>query len=211
MPSAGLTRVGRFVQRALASARYRALDARRRLRDWRLRPSSMASGAGFEGDAAAARGVLFVLSGVPIDDTGGGARCTQFALEALRQGFAVVFVNRFPKRETVDLKLEIRHPLLVTSALAGFSLDQLRRDHPRVLDGKPVGVLCGRASTSCATDGVPRAPACVNSPRSRPSAPRCGSLRLPRGASAKPRDAHRRRASVRASSNPNRTTAPRDG
>jgi glycosyltransferase involved in cell wall biosynthesis/predicted O-methyltransferase YrrM len=141
MPSAGLTRVGRFVQRALASARYRALDARRRLRDWRLRPSSMASGAGFEGDAAAARGVLFVLSGVPIDDTGGGARCTQFALEALRQGFAVVFVNRFPKRETVDLKLEIRHPLLVTSALAGFSLDQLRRDHPRVLDGKPVGVL----------------------------------------------------------------------
>ncbi|MEW6111787.1 MAG: glycosyltransferase, partial [Thermodesulfobacteriota bacterium] len=58
------------------------------------------------------RGTWFVLSGVPIDDTGGGARCTQIALELLRQGYAVVFISRFPKHESRDLSLRFAHPNL---------------------------------------------------------------------------------------------------
>lgn len=62
----------------------------------------------------AAKGLWFVLSGVPIDDTGGGSRCTQITLELLRQGYAVVFINQFPKHESQDLSLQISHPNLST-------------------------------------------------------------------------------------------------
>jgi glycosyltransferase involved in cell wall biosynthesis len=132
----------RLLNRALSSGRSRVARAWRRLSaSGRRTDAQAASAVRFEGDAATSKGALFVLSGIPIDDTGGGARCTQVALEALRQGFAVVFVNRFPKYESVDLRMAIRDPLLITSPLSEFSLDRLRRNHPGVLDGKPVGVL----------------------------------------------------------------------
>lgn len=87
------------------------------------------------------RGVLFVLSGIPIDDGGGGARCTQIALEAVRQGDAVVFVHRFPKNESVDLGLRLDRPGLSSGALSEFDLDRFLAAHPGLLAGRPVGVL----------------------------------------------------------------------
>ena len=86
-------------------------------------------------------GVLFVLSGIPIDDSGGGARCTQIALEALRQGETVVFVNRFPRHETVDLDLRLEHPRLLSGPLSDFDLDRFLSRHPGLLEGRSVGVL----------------------------------------------------------------------
>lgn len=86
-------------------------------------------------------GVLFVLSGVPIDDSGGGARCTQLALEALRQGETVVFVNRFPRQETVDLDLRLEHPRLLAGPLSDFDLDRFLARNPGLLGGRAVGVL----------------------------------------------------------------------
>jgi polysaccharide pyruvyl transferase CsaB len=82
------------------------------------------------------RGVFLILSGVPIDDTGGGARCTQLALELLRQKFAVVFINRFPKHETADLNLRIRHPNLISCSLADFDWDRRFSAHRSLLEEK---------------------------------------------------------------------------
>lgn len=70
------------------------------------------------------KGITFMLAVIPIDDTGGGARSTQIALELLRRGQLVCFVNMYPKAESVDLNLVIRHPNLVTVSAADFSLAQ---------------------------------------------------------------------------------------
>ena len=85
--------------------------------------------------------MLIILSGVPIDDSGGGVRCTQIALEALRQGEAVVFINRFPKYESVELDLHLEHPRLLSGALSDFDLDRFLAVHAGLLSGRPVGVL----------------------------------------------------------------------
>lgn len=61
---------------------------------------------------AEVRGFFFILAGVPLDDTGGGSRFAQIALELVRQGFAVVYVYKFPSDESADLNLSIRHPNL---------------------------------------------------------------------------------------------------
>ncbi|HZD57662.1 MAG TPA: glycosyltransferase family 2 protein [Anaerolineales bacterium] len=89
----------------------------------------------------AVRGIFFILSGVPIDDTGGGARCTQIAQELLRRQYMVLFINKFPKYESVDLGIKIRHPNLSTFSLAEFSLDKFMRRYSGILAGKSSGVL----------------------------------------------------------------------
>jgi len=66
------------------------------------------------------KGLFFILAGVPIDDTGGGARSTQLALELLRQNFWVVYINRFPKYESQTVDFQIAHPNLMTFELADF-------------------------------------------------------------------------------------------
>ena len=68
------------------------------------------------------KGIVFILSGVPVDDTGGGSRFTQFALEFLSRGYQVVFLNHFPRQETGNLNLNISHPNLITSSLANFDI-----------------------------------------------------------------------------------------
>jgi glycosyltransferase involved in cell wall biosynthesis len=88
-----------------------------------------------------AKGFFFILAGVPIDDTGGGARCTQIALELLRQGYAVFYINRFPKYESVELDLVIYHPLLYTSPFSYFRWKAFLRNYAHILSGKPVGAL----------------------------------------------------------------------
>lgn len=88
-----------------------------------------------------ARGLVFMLSGVPIDDTGGGARCTQIALELLKQEWFVVFMSRFPRHETRDLGLQIRHPRLLATSLAEFAWRRFIKDHRLVFRERPVAAI----------------------------------------------------------------------
>ncbi len=90
---------------------------------------------------ALTRGMFFILSGVPIDDTGGGARCTQIALELLQQNFAVTFIHKFPKYESRDLHLKIGHPNLFHFSLAEFNWEQFAREQGQWLDAKLLAVL----------------------------------------------------------------------
>jgi glycosyltransferase involved in cell wall biosynthesis len=84
------------------------------------------------------RGVIFILAGVPIDDTGGGARWTQLALEFLRRQYLVFFINKFPKYESKDLNLEYRHPNLVTKEIADFYWPAMKEKYKPAFIGKPV-------------------------------------------------------------------------
>ncbi len=87
------------------------------------------------------RGFFFIMAGVPIDDTGGGARCTQIALELLRQGYAVFYINRFPKYESVELDLIIYHPQLYATPLSHFRWKAFQRNYMGLFEGRPVGAL----------------------------------------------------------------------
>lgn len=87
------------------------------------------------------KGVIFILSGVPIDDTGGGARCTQVALELLRQHYAVIFINRYPKYESIELHLSIKDANLFTYSLDGFNLDNFINANDWLLKSDLLGVL----------------------------------------------------------------------
>ena len=88
-----------------------------------------------------ASGVFFVLAVVPIDDTGGGARSTQVALELLRRGYVVVYIHKFPKYESVELGLEIRHPNLISSPLERFRWERFSQDYREILESKPLAAL----------------------------------------------------------------------
>jgi glycosyltransferase involved in cell wall biosynthesis len=140
----------RIVEQAVGARVPGARGALRTTAGWlRARASGirrrLARGPGVDFDRALSpapgSGVLFVLSGVPIDDSGGGARCTQIAQESLRQGEAVVFINRFPKHESIDLRLRFEHPRLLSGPLTAFDLDRFLARHPGLLAGRPVGVL----------------------------------------------------------------------
>lgn len=84
------------------------------------------------------KGFFFMLAGVPIDDTGGGARCTQISLELLRRGFAVFYINKFPKYESVEVDTLIYHPNLFTAQLSHFRWDAFQRNYRRLLNGSLV-------------------------------------------------------------------------
>ncbi|MEJ2608305.1 MAG: polysaccharide pyruvyl transferase family protein, partial [Anaerolineales bacterium] len=58
-------------------------------------------------------GVVFILAGIPIDDSGGGSRGAQIAREFLKRNFLVVYIYKFSKAESKDLKLNIWHPRLL--------------------------------------------------------------------------------------------------
>jgi len=83
-------------------------------------------------------GSIFILAGVPIDDTGGGARWTQLTLEYLRRGYYVFFINKFPKYESKELRLEYRHPNLVTNQIRKFNWSAILRGYKPALVGKRV-------------------------------------------------------------------------
>ena len=87
------------------------------------------------------KGTFFILSGIPINDTGGGARCTQIALELLRRQYLVVFINKFPSYENKKLNIDIRHPNLITSKVENFSLDKFIQVYGEFLIQKKSGVL----------------------------------------------------------------------
>ncbi|KXK14870.1 MAG: hypothetical protein UZ14_CFX002000888 [Chloroflexi bacterium OLB14] len=73
------------------------------------------------------------MAGVPIDDTGGGARCTQIALELLRQNYWVVYVYRFPKWEKGPSVIQIAHPNLYDYMLSEFSWEKFTKQFATVL------------------------------------------------------------------------------
>jgi polysaccharide pyruvyl transferase CsaB len=86
-------------------------------------------------------GVFFILSGVPIDDTGGGARGTQIALELLNRQYAVVFIHRFPRSETVDLELRFEHPNLFNASLEEFRFEDLHDKFPGIFEHDFISAL----------------------------------------------------------------------
>jgi glycosyltransferase involved in cell wall biosynthesis len=69
-----------------------------------------------------ARGFYFILAGIPIDDTGGGARSTQLSLELIRKQYIVCYLNIYPKSESIDLSISIKHPNLITISADLFSV-----------------------------------------------------------------------------------------
>ena len=83
-------------------------------------------------------GIRFVLGGVPIDDAGGGQRGAQIAKEWLRRGHLVVFIHRFPKNESVDLRIATRHPRLHHWSTEQFDWDAFRWEYGDLLKEKPV-------------------------------------------------------------------------
>lgn len=87
------------------------------------------------------KGIFFVLSGVPIDDTGGGARAAQIALELLNQDFAVVFMNRFARAEGQDLGLKVSHPNLITDHCSRFPWEHFLQQAGSFLEGRVLGAI----------------------------------------------------------------------
>ncbi|PKN92532.1 MAG: hypothetical protein CVU44_15475 [Chloroflexi bacterium HGW-Chloroflexi-6] len=83
------------------------------------------------------KGLFFILAGIPIDDTGGGARCTQIALELLRQGYWVVYINRYPKWETQVASIKIAHPNLFLFELGSFYWDDFVKQYEPLLVSLP--------------------------------------------------------------------------
>jgi hypothetical protein len=88
-----------------------------------------------------ARGVVFILAGVPIHDTGGGSRGAQIALEFLRQHFLVVYLNKFDSYESVNLGLRIAHPNLLLYRFEDFSWESFYREYAEILDSKSCAAL----------------------------------------------------------------------
>lgn len=71
-------------------------------------------------------GVVILLSGVPISDSGGGQRCTQLALEFAHQGYKVIFVNIYPSFEKVQrLFLDIDPALIDLYSLSDFNVEDV--------------------------------------------------------------------------------------
>lgn len=77
---------------------------------------------------------VFILSGVPLTDSGGGQRATQLALAFLDRGDAVVFVHRFPSYESVHLNISIGHPLLLSFSWNTFDLEAFFARYPQLLE-----------------------------------------------------------------------------
>lgn len=79
-------------------------------------------------------GVIFMLSGVPFDDTGGGSRGAQITQELLRKGYAVIYLNYFPKYESRELNIQFYHPNLYRFSLNEFHWETFQKEHSELLD-----------------------------------------------------------------------------
>lgn len=87
---------------------------------------------------AGLKGVFLILSGVPLDDSGGGARGAQIAQELLCTGWGVIFLNKFERDEASDLRLRTCQPNLFLSPIDHFRLKEFVGQHPDLLKNKPV-------------------------------------------------------------------------
>jgi polysaccharide pyruvyl transferase CsaB len=68
----------------------------------------------------ALEGCAVIFSGVPIDDSGGGQRAAQLALELLERRFRVIFLNQYPRQESANLGMRVDHPDLETGYAPDF-------------------------------------------------------------------------------------------
>jgi glycosyltransferase involved in cell wall biosynthesis len=68
---------------------------------------------------------VVLLAAVPLHDVGGGSRGAQIALELVRRGYHVTYVNRYPTYEDVDLGLRHIHPRLEQIGFTRFNADLL--------------------------------------------------------------------------------------
>jgi len=82
------------------------------------------------------RRVSLMLTGVPIDDTGGGSRGAQIANGFLQKGDLVVYVYEYPRRETIDLSLQTNHPHLLTVPTSKFDWKSLREEISGILESR---------------------------------------------------------------------------
>jgi polysaccharide pyruvyl transferase CsaB len=87
------------------------------------------------------KGVFFLLSGVPLDDSGGGVRGTQVTLELLRRGWGVVFLHKFDRDESRDLGLRYPHPHLFQFSIENFDLDEFAGRHPALLNKSTAALI----------------------------------------------------------------------
>ncbi len=87
------------------------------------------------------RGVFFILAVIPMDDTGGGGRSAQMAQELVRQQYAVVYIYRFGKAESVELKLKFRHPNLFSYRAREFDLGVFCQEKGIEVGKQKMGVL----------------------------------------------------------------------
>jgi glycosyltransferase involved in cell wall biosynthesis len=87
---------------------------------------------------AGLKGAFFIFAGVPIDDTGGGSRGTQLTAALLRQGYAVVYIHKYPKYESVELNLGFAHPNLFVFSASHFNCDRFFAEHEQWLSQKEI-------------------------------------------------------------------------
>jgi polysaccharide pyruvyl transferase CsaB len=93
------------------------------------------------GRFASLKGTMFILAGVPIDDTGGGSRGAQITKELLRKGYAVVYINKFPRNESKEVDVKFVHPNLMIYPLSDFEWDKFAAGYECLLDKKDVGAI----------------------------------------------------------------------
>jgi GT2 family glycosyltransferase/glycosyltransferase involved in cell wall biosynthesis len=98
--------------------------------------------AQLEIDERAIEGVAVILSGVPINDVGGGQRGTQLAIEFIRRNYKVVFVNVYPSYEerVVPMFLETDYSLLELYGIDDFDASELLSRYSRVI-GRSLMIL----------------------------------------------------------------------
>lgn len=84
-----------------------------------------------------AKGVFFLLAGAPLTDTGGGSRPAQLALELLKHGYWVVYINRYPSYETQRVHVPIAHPNLFQIELPHFNWNQFANSYALPLASLP--------------------------------------------------------------------------
>ncbi len=86
-------------------------------------------------------GIFFILAGVPLQDTGGGSRGAQIALELLRQNYCVVYIHMYDSFESIDLGLKISHPNLLVYSLNKFTWKHFEKKYHEIISIKPIGAL----------------------------------------------------------------------
>jgi polysaccharide pyruvyl transferase CsaB len=90
---------------------------------------------------ATVKGIIFLLAGVPMDDTGGGSRGAQIAGELLTQGYVVIYINRFLSYESKVLDHRTVHPNLFKIPLSAFDWETFCKENPELMNTKSIRAI----------------------------------------------------------------------
>ncbi len=115
----GESGVGDFIFRPGLEAEFPESVLAHQLRGYR---EGLANRARIEAERRKVKGVVLVLSGVPFTDIGGGQRATQLALELIRSGYKVIFVNLYPRygEQVEKVYFDVDLTLLELYSMADF-------------------------------------------------------------------------------------------